>query len=525
MSQITRLAQLLGAQVANQDLTTIELVVNTLRLGGLAGTLLDKTTIDLLIANTHAPQSDNQTITAGNGLSGGGSGPTVSLAVAAADASINSSGSGIAVVKSATGGVVLAGDGLAINPDGSTLELNTNALRVKDSGISTVKIADNAVDTNKLRSDALVDANRPVTSNHLRDGSVTNAKIVAGISTNKVGAGTVDDTTFGYLAGVTSSIQPQLDSKALQATAINTATPLTGGGDLSTSRTISIPKATNLVDGYLAAADWITFNAKVSTSRQINTTAPLTGGGDLSADRTFAIPKATGGVDGYLAATDFTTFNAKQPAGNYLTALSGDVSAAGPGSASATVNSVGGSSAANIHAAELAANAATAANTPTTIVERDGSGNFSATTITAALTGTASGNPPNARNINTTAPLTGGGNLSADRTIAIPKATTGVDGYLAATDFTTFNNKQNTLVYVDASTVLASGLAAATPITLPGSAVFSSSHAADIGIIVNKLWLEEGRDFTVVGAGPTYTQIQFSYNLPNDTVLRVKQVK
>lgn len=73
--------------------------------------------------------------------------------------------------------------------------------------------------------------------------------------------------------------------------------------------------------------------------------------------------------------------------------LTGDVTA-GPGSGpqTATVVSVGGSSAANIHSAELAANAATATNTPSTIVKRDGSGNFAAGTITANLTGTASGN-------------------------------------------------------------------------------------------------------------------------------------
>jgi len=50
------------------------------------------------------------------------------------------------------------------------------------------------------------------------------------------------------------------------------------------------------------------------------------------------------------------------------------------------------------------------------------------------------------RSIGTTAPLTGGGNLSADRTIAIAKATASVDGYLAATDFTTFAAKQDALV-------------------------------------------------------------------------------
>lgn len=61
-----------------------------------------------------------------------------------------------------------------------------------------------------------------------------------------------------------------------------------------------------------------------------------------------------------------------------IDALNGDVSATGPGVVSATVNSVGGSSAANIHSAELAANAATNLNTPSTIAKRDASGNFRA---------------------------------------------------------------------------------------------------------------------------------------------------
>jgi hypothetical protein len=50
-----------------------------------------------------------------------------------------------------------------------------------------------------------------------------------------------------------------------------------------------------------------------------------------------------------------------------------------------------------------------------------------------------------ARTISTTAPLTGGGDLTANRTFAITKATASVDGYLAATDFTTFAAKQDAL--------------------------------------------------------------------------------
>lgn len=57
-----------------------------------------------------------------------------------------------------------------------------------------------------------------------------------------------------------------------------------------------------------------------------------------------------------------TSVSNSQPSGNYVTALSGDVTAAGPGSAAASVNSVGGSSAANLHAAELAVSGASGTN-------------------------------------------------------------------------------------------------------------------------------------------------------------------
>lgn len=76
--------------------------------------------------------------------------------------------------------------------------------------------------------------------------------------------------------------------------------------------------------------------------------------------------------------------------GGTISSLTSDVTASGSGAVAATVNSVGGSSAANIHSAELAANAATNANTASTIVKRDASGNFSAGTMTGSLTGAAS---------------------------------------------------------------------------------------------------------------------------------------
>lgn len=43
----------------------------------------------------------------------------------------------------------------------------------------------------------------------------------------------------------------------------------------------------------------------------LTTTSPLAGGGDLSADRTLSIPAATGLANGYLTSTDWATFNNK----------------------------------------------------------------------------------------------------------------------------------------------------------------------------------------------------------------------
>ena len=46
-----------------------------------------------------------------------------------------------------------------------------------------------------------------------------------------------------------------------------------------------------------------------------------------------------------------------------------------------------------------------------------------------------------ARTISTTAPLSGGGDLTANRTLSITQATTSTDGYLSSTNWNTFNNK------------------------------------------------------------------------------------
>ena len=77
--------------------------------------------------------------------------------------------------------------------------------------------------------------------------------------------------------------------------------------------------------------------------------------------------------------------------GDQTITLTGDVTGSGTGSFAATVNYVGGSTASNVHSAELLANAATSLNTPNEIVKRNSSGDFSAGTITANISGNVSG--------------------------------------------------------------------------------------------------------------------------------------
>jgi hypothetical protein len=62
------------------------------------------------------------------------------------------------------------------------------------------------------------------------------------------------------------------------------------------------------------------------------------------------------------------------------------------------------------------------------------------------------------RTISTTAPLTGGGDLSANRTLSIPVATTSADGYLSSTDWNTFNNKQQAITVTSVGAGNANGL-------------------------------------------------------------------
>jgi hypothetical protein len=137
------------------------------------------------------------------------------------------------------------------------------------------------------------------------------------------------DTTASLLVSDTASMLTNyLQTGVAAATytpltrSISTTAPLQGGGDLSANRTFSITQASGSVNGFLSSTDWTTFNGKqnalgftpANNTITISTTSPLSGGGNLTTNRTLSISQASGSVNGFLSSTDWTTFNGKQNA-------------------------------------------------------------------------------------------------------------------------------------------------------------------------------------------------------------------
>lgn len=122
---------------------------------------------------------------------------------------------------------------------------------------------------------------------------------------------------------------------------VTASSPLFSSGGLTPNLTIQVANTSQ--NGYLSSTDWNTFNNKQSTltfgSISTSTTGVSVGSGANSTvgpNVTINVQTASGSQPGLLSSADWTTFNNKQPAGSYLTALTGDVTASGPGSVAAT---------------------------------------------------------------------------------------------------------------------------------------------------------------------------------------------
>ncbi len=154
-------------------------------------------------------------------------------------------------------------------------------------------------------------------------------------------------------------------------------------------------------------------------------------GAVIGAGTSIAQSAASASQNGYLKSTDWSTFNGKQAAGNYITALTGDITASGPGSVAATlatVNSNVGSftySSITVNAKGLVTAASNGTAPVTTLAGVGSSPNANAATI--------SGNTLNLQPFSSSQPgvvlSSGGGTtnfLRADGTWAAPTGSSGI---------------------------------------------------------------------------------------------------
>ena len=125
------------------------------------------------------------------------------------------------------------------------------------------------------------------------------------------------------------------------------------------------------------------------------------------------------------------------------------------------------------------------------------------------------------RLINTTSPLLGGGDLSADRTLSIQQATSLQSGYLSSADWSTFNNKQNALTNPITGTGTTNKIPKFTGSTALGdSQIFDNGSAVGIGTTTPGMSPNNSLLGFVLGsniqARTAVPQLAFSSNIDGD---------
>ena len=212
------------------------------------------------------------------------------------------------------------------------VDLSIDTVHIADSQITDAKLATDSVTTAKI-TDANVTlaklASDSVNSSKIVDGSIVNADInaSAAIDATKIHDGTISNTEFGYLNGVSSAIQTQLDAKLVKAsnlsdlTSASTARTNLGLGTIATQDANNVALTGGSITGLgdpSATSDAATKNyvdqliaglrtrivAEVATTANVDLTADLQNGDTIdgvtlvTGDRVLVKDQSTGSQNG-----------------------------------------------------------------------------------------------------------------------------------------------------------------------------------------------------------------------------------
>lgn len=215
---------------------------------------------------------------------------------------------GVVVEQSGT----LTPAAIELTPGGTA---STTTTVVGSQTVNRTVTLPNATDTlvGKATTDVLTNKSIDATTNTISNVADANIKAGAAIDATKIAAGTVDNTEFGYLDGVTSAIQTQLDSKA----------PSTGTVTLTGTQTLTNK---SLVDSSTAIVDagdptkQIKFDAAGTTATSTTILSSQT------VDRTLTLPNATDTLVGKATTDTLTNKTLTSPVINTPTGIvKGDV--------------------------------------------------------------------------------------------------------------------------------------------------------------------------------------------------------
>jgi hypothetical protein len=158
--------------------------------------------------------------------------------------------------------------------------------------------------------------------------TLSNAAVIGKLLTGLSITGSTITSTDTILQAF-GKVQNQINGK--QDTITLTTTGTSGAATLI-ANTLNIPQYTDAFVGTVTSVSALTLGTTgtdLSSTVANSTTTPVI---------TLNVPTASAANRGALSSTDWTTFNSKQDAGNYITSLTGEATASGPGAASVTLD-------------------------------------------------------------------------------------------------------------------------------------------------------------------------------------------